>query len=407
MLKPVELIVFLYRKWRYYTFSKEEVESCSVEIRLHNAISLSVISVVTALLMLVLSFYPYETDQYHFLFYVFAGLEFANFIYIRYITTTKKVTSVNLQISLIIYLAAVAAFCVFIYGFCQSHYAERFLLVFLSFQIVFMYGPQVNLFLNAGITLMFFLVNYSTRQGYLPEYSLINGYYDVLNIFLASLISMTLNWYIALIVIKGSITSRNLVVERNRFKEDSTHDQLTGLNNRRGYDQSIDFYLSVCRHVHQTVCVLMMDVDHFKLYNDHYGHQKGDFVLKSLGNVLTKISEDEHLFPARVGGEEFIVIWTENRIDEAERVALKLRKMIIALDIEHKASTVAKYVTASFGLYIMRGGSMDSAAELYNFADTALYKAKESGRDCIILLDSADKKFRPVELRAPEAAGRR
>jgi diguanylate cyclase (GGDEF)-like protein len=143
----------------------------------------------------------------------------------------------------------------------------------------------------------------------------------------------------------------------------------------------------------------MMDVDFFKNYNDFYGHPKGDTVLQSIGKVLRELAEEDKVYVARVGGEEFIVLWTENRMLEAERVVLKLRQKIIDLQIPHLKSSVAPYVTASFGLYFMRGGSMNSAEELYNFADIALYKAKEAGRNCIMLLDSATNGFYPIELR--------
>jgi diguanylate cyclase (GGDEF)-like protein len=143
----------------------------------------------------------------------------------------------------------------------------------------------------------------------------------------------------------------------------------------------------------------MMDVDFFKNYNDFYGHPKGDIVLQSIGKVLKELAEEDRVYVARVGGEEFIVLWTENRMIEAERFVLKLRQKIIDLQIPHEKSHAAPYVTASFGLYFMRGGSLDSADELYNFVDIALYKAKESGRNCIMLLDSATRACSPVQLR--------
>jgi diguanylate cyclase (GGDEF)-like protein len=140
----------------------------------------------------------------------------------------------------------------------------------------------------------------------------------------------------------------------------------------------------------------MLDVDFFKLYNDTYKHLKGDDVLRSIGRVLRELSESEHVFAARVGGEEFIILWTENRIAEAKRVARKLRQNIIDLKIPHEMSPVAPYVTVSIGLYMMRGGSQDTSEELYRNADMALYRAKEQGRDRIVLYDSEDGSFREV-----------
>jgi diguanylate cyclase (GGDEF)-like protein len=405
-------IVALLRMWRYSGFTKDDVKSCKSILLRHNAVSLSVLCLVSAILIVILSFYPNTTapasGQFpaHLFYGVFACIELAGFCVARYLCGKKDFSSRLVGVAFVFFAVGTAAFCVYVYVLGQSMYADRFLLVFLTFQIIFLFGPHINLLLNIGVMVLFFVVNRFATQlfGHAIQS---NGYYDVLNIFLTGLISMTLNWYIAHVLIRGIITSRSLEKERNHFLEDSTHDQLTGLNNRRSYDQSIEFYTSVCRHVHQTVCVVMMDVDYFKLYNDFYGHQKGDVVLQSIGTVLKQISEDEHIFSARVGGEEFIMLWTENRLAEAERVVLKLRQMIIDLKIDHEKSTVAPYVTASFGLYVMRGGSLDDAADLYQAADSALYKAKESGRDRIVMLDSNDKSFHEVELRAPDEMGRR
>jgi diguanylate cyclase (GGDEF)-like protein len=225
---------------------------------------------------------------------------------------------------------------------------------------------------------------------------------DMINVSAADLVGMILSWYLSHVIIKVMISSRRCEQERNRFREESIRDELTGLSNRRNYLNSVNFYISVCRHVHQTVCAIMMDVDYFKNYNDYYGHQKGDLVLKSIGEVLRRLSVEEHTFAARVGGEEFITLWTENRVAEAERVAVKLRQMIIDLQIPHERSGAAPCVTASIGLYILRGGSADSPEELYNHADQALYEAKKNGRNCIMCMNSEDKILRPVEILPPE-----
>jgi diguanylate cyclase (GGDEF)-like protein len=262
-------------------------------------------------------------------------------------------------------------------------------------QILFVFNPLGILALNiltVAVYAFFVIINKPVTV----------WQYDLINACIASLVGMLFVWYISHVITREILTTRRLEIERNSFREESIRDELTGLSNRRDYLHGVNFYINVCRHVHQTVCVIMMDVDFFKNYNDFYGHQKGDMVLQSIGRVLRQLMSEEHVYAARVGGEEFIILWTENRIAEAERVAMKLRQMIIGLGIPHVKSDVAPYVTASFGLYILRGGSTDSIEDLYNHADTALYKAKNSGRNCIVLLDSADKVMRQVEVPLPE-----
>jgi diguanylate cyclase (GGDEF)-like protein len=391
--------ISLLNRLKYYSFSKEEIADCAVAIKYHNLLSLCVASIVNAGLIAVLSFYPKYHDTTRIFYYLLSAAELALFFISFAAYKKRNLHDTWFKFKLFIFFCMVVFFCLFIYKADQSPFSIRFLLVFLSFQIIFVLDIIINIAMNVSVIILFIIVN-KYFSNVAEKYISNNGIFDIFNIALAALICMILNWYIAHVIIKGFITSNSLERERNRFLDESIHDQLTGLNNRRSFEQSVDFYTSVCRHVHQTVCVVMMDVDFFKNYNDFYGHTKGDVVLQSIGKALKELAEEDSVYVARVGGEEFLVLWTENRVIEAERVVLKLREKIIDLNIPHEKSSAATYVTASFGMYFMRGGSMDSKEELYNNADIALYKAKEAGRNCVMLLDSADKSFRHVELRS-------
>jgi diguanylate cyclase (GGDEF)-like protein len=273
-------------------------------------------------------------------------------------------------------------------------------------QLIFIAGVSFSFLLSAGLICFFVLSYFMACHFHLIE-PFDSALFDIVNITSGCVIAIILNYLTSYFYIKNLVFAHSLEEERNLYLAESVHDKLTGLNNRRSFDLSVDFFTSVCRHVHQTVCVVMMDVDFFKKYNDYYGHQAGDAVLQAVGTVLNRLVEEDRVFAARVGGEEFIVLWSENRLIEAERVVLKLRKMIHDLKIPHEMSTVAPIVTASFGLYIMRGGAEDSADELYKAADEALYHAKEWGRDCIVLHDSADRTFKKVEYDSPDDLPRR
>jgi diguanylate cyclase (GGDEF)-like protein len=384
--------ISFFNKLLHYNFTKEELASCQDELLHHNMASLSVVSLVTGVLMLLLSFYPKYYDSSKLLPYFLSAVEIGVFAYSLYALKQKRLSGLSVNTSALIFFCSILCFCVFVYAVDQSPFAVRFLVMFLCFQIIFVVGVITSFVVNAAVILIFFITNrYSSVIFgiYIPDGSI----FDIYNIILSVLICMTLNWYTARVIVSGIISYN--------------HDQLTGINNRRSFEQSVDFYTSVCRHVHQTVCVVMMDVDFFKPYNDFYGHTKGDIVLQSIGGALKELSEEEGLYAARVGGEEFIIMWTENRLLEAERVVLKLRQKIMDLQIPHEKSDVAPHITASFGLYFMRGGSQDNKEELYNYADIALYKAKEAGRNCIMLLDSSDRVCRPVELRSLDELVRR
>jgi diguanylate cyclase (GGDEF)-like protein len=255
--------------------------------------------------------------------------------------------------------------------------------------------PLWNLSMNLFILLIFTVltVPYQPSSVWIP---------NLTNVIVMAITGMVFTWYMSFVAIKGMITAQRLEAERNRFREESNKDELTGLNNRRNFIEAVNFYLSVCRHVRQTVCVIMLDVDYFKKYNDFYGHPRGDLVLEAIGKVLKRIMAEEGVYAARVGGEEFIVLGTENRLTESERIARRIRQMIMDLKIPHEKSEVFPWVTASLGLYIMRGGSTDTVEELYSRVDAALYEAKRLGRNCIVLRDSAAAGMRLVTLLPPE-----
>jgi diguanylate cyclase (GGDEF)-like protein len=389
-------------KWNYHNFTKEAVENCRQSLLRHNITSLSIASLVAAFLMVLLAFYPREsrdgdTSGYY---YTAAVVEIIVFILSRFLQKRKNVAKTQVFAVFLLFFIDTLSFSIFVSVIDSPiQIAIRLLIFFMSFQALFVTNAVYNLIMNISIIVPFAFFESSIKP--LPYWE-----FDVVNLAAVAITCMVFTWYISHVVIKETILRQNIEEDRDRFHEESIRDQLTGLNNRRSFEQSVSFYISVCAHVHQTVCVIMMDVDFFKKYNDFYGHPKGDAVLQSIAACLKRLEEEEHVFAARVGGEEFIVIWTENRVPEAERVALKLRLMIHDLQIPHEKSTVAPFVTASIGLYIMRGGAEDTATELYQNVDTALYEAKENGRDCIFLLDSAASEARPVAIRPPEQAGR-
>lgn len=391
-------MIALLSLWRYFSFNREALQSCGDDILRHNARSLMIISIVTVLLLLLFGGVSVVLERSQDKALVVAGagaLEFAVFLYISRLCGQKKYAKRRVYAALGCYFVFLLGFgiCLSVF-FTPEYYGVNFIVFLICSQVVFVLNPPLILLLNAAAVSVFACLGAPVKPPQIWRSDLVNAA-------IAALIGMALSWYMSRSLIKVMITSRRFEQERNRFREESIRDELTGLSNRRDYLNAVNFYISVCHHVHQTVCAVMMDVDYFKNYNDYYGHQKGDAVLKSIGDVLRRLSSEEHAFTARVGGEEFIVLWTENRIAEAERVALKLRQMIIDLQIPHEKSAAAPHITASFGLYIQRGGSADTAEDLYRNADSALYMAKKNGRNCIMCINSEDKTAKMVQILPP------
>jgi diguanylate cyclase (GGDEF)-like protein len=156
------------------------------------------------------------------------------------------------------------------------------------------------------------------------------------------------------------------------------HDPLTGLENRRAFDEAIDASLARMRRVGEQFFVAAIDVDHFKKVNDTYGHGAGDDVLRSIGETLrSTIREVDRAF--RIGGEEFVVLLTDCDAKGAFTAAERLRAKIAATGIPTAGTELR--VSASFGL--AEATPTGSVAELLRTADTALYAAKAGGRNRI------------------------
>lgn len=157
-------------------------------------------------------------------------------------------------------------------------------------------------------------------------------------------------------------------------------DGLTGLYNRRWLDNALPRLLTQMINIAQTLCVLIIDVDHFKKYNDLNGHQGGDLALISTGNVL-RANIRAYDFAARIGGEEFMILLPNtvlaDGIGMAERIRLEIEKQIVT----HPDSVPLPNITVSIGLAL--SDSSSTAKSLFAEADKKLYVAKQSGRNCV------------------------
>lgn len=161
----------------------------------------------------------------------------------------------------------------------------------------------------------------------------------------------------------------------------SSLDGLTGIANRRRFDEYLEQeWLRAARNG-KRLALILVDIDHFKAYNDSYGHQGGDACLKQVARTLDSELKRAADVVARYGGEEFVVVLPDTDLQGADIIAGKLRGAVEALHIEHANSKTAPHVTISLGVAstLPREGGIPAA--LIEMADEALYKAKESGRN--------------------------
>lgn len=167
----------------------------------------------------------------------------------------------------------------------------------------------------------------------------------------------------------------------------SVTDALTRLANRRRFDAVwLDEWQRALRQA-TPLAVIMLDVDHFKAYNDHYGHQQGDECLRRVGEVLLTTVRRAGELVARYGGEEFVVVLPGTSVIHAMAVAESIRANIQAAGIAHAHSGVAAVVTVSLGVAVGIPTQGDAPDALVHAADAALYRAKDQGRNRVVLSD--------------------
>jgi len=184
---------------------------------------------------------------------------------------------------------------------------------------------------------------------------------------------------------------QRLAVANGMLQSMADHDGLTGLLNRRSMDRRVDEAWVVATDRRQPFGLLMLDIDNFKKYNDHYGHQAGDDCLRRVATAVNEVTQkvqhaahDHPVFAARYGGEEFAVtlplVSREVYIEVAENVV----KAVRSLEIEHKANADYGVTTLSVGGAYLESAS-DDVVNLFRLADSRLYEAKRQGRNRAVI----------------------
>jgi len=171
---------------------------------------------------------------------------------------------------------------------------------------------------------------------------------------------------------------------RDRLLSLAATDGMTGLFNRRAFDVALDRECKRLARTHASVALVMIDVDFFKPFNDRYGHVAGDDCLRQIAIELGAAMHRPADFVARYGGEEFVCILPETLLEGGVEVAERIQAGIRGLAIPHDGSTVAKVVTASFGVVSDVCVQDMNVDDLLRSADACLYEAKAGGRDRVV-----------------------
>lgn len=183
------------------------------------------------------------------------------------------------------------------------------------------------------------------------------------------------------------INGQKLAESNRKLALISISDGLTGLFNRRHFDTVYDAQWRSAARNSSPVSLLFIDIDHFKYYNDHYGHQAGDRCLQNVAEVIQGSVNRAHDLAARYGGEEFVVLLPHTSLENALHIARRVAESLSELAIEHAASPTSPYLTLSIGVSCMIPKENRRPEQLLKSADTALYHAKSQGRNRIAPLE--------------------
>ncbi|WP_242876168.1 GGDEF domain-containing protein [Desulfosporosinus hippei] len=168
----------------------------------------------------------------------------------------------------------------------------------------------------------------------------------------------------------------------------SSIDGLTGIANRRHFDQFLNQLWLLATHNREPIALILCDIDFFKAYNDTYGHLQGDECLKEVAASLKGSLKRQGDFIARYGGEEFVVVLPNTTVEGALTVAETLRVSVESLEIPHRLSSITPKVTISLGIAVGQANLANSPTPLIEAADKALYQAKQNGRNCFRLAEA-------------------
>jgi diguanylate cyclase (GGDEF)-like protein len=179
---------------------------------------------------------------------------------------------------------------------------------------------------------------------------------------------------------------QQLEIEKKAAQHNAITDSLTGLANRRYFDEALNLDFHRMKRSKTPFSLIMLDVDHFKKFNDHYGHIAGDDCLRKIGMVLRSLVGRVTDTVARYGGEEFVVILPDTDEKGAASLAERIRLKVEELAIPHATSEVAKVLSITLGVVTVYSTELSSPEQILSLADEALYKAKNEGRNRISVL---------------------
>jgi len=387
----------LFNYWRYYSLGREQYHLFMNKECKNNLYSLRFVNIFVVLIVGAFACYSIlinksiDSTTGVYIITAFVGLLLAlltNY-YIKSINTHKRLfNKTYIYLITVVYFLNLIFFGLYISVWAnRDNYAVGFIILLMCSLILFSNSPTLNvcLMLTAAAVFVISSVLFKAREIYII---------DISNVVFSTIITIFACWRLTMQRFMSDLSFSKIENERNKYLEESTIDELTKLRNRRDFMQTFKRYLVNYRAGDDFLCVAIADIDFFKNYNDFYGHPKGDNCLRAIGGAFNRLKETMGVYCARVGGEEFALLWFEKDVAHVNVVISRVTKLIYLLKIPHIKSSVSKYVTMSLGVYVEKCGASNDTEKMYDLADKALYTAKENGRNCAIIKGRTIKEYR-------------
>ena len=388
-------------KWRYYSIGRADYKKSMEKEFSNNLYSLWFLSLWFAIFSLVyFLIYSIFFATILPIFFVLSACSFtfsaySHIKYKQHLGGKQIRKSLVYTMIVVIYTAIISTGLYISMYLLDSMVALIFMVLLATAPIFLFVSPIFSLMLTSLATTVFVFLN-------LPiGYSAVR-YDNILMLLPVVPIAIFFSWFSNRYRILLAFTTVKIEEERDKYQVQSTIDELTQLGNRRDFELRFQRYLDNYRINENFLCLAIMDIDYFKKYNDYYGHPKGDECLRSIGMALADTWENSSVYAARIGGEEFALLWFEEDMRNAMNVIAELEERIKALKIPHEKSDASSNITFSIGLYIKERESNVTMQEMYESADSALYEAKSRGRNNAVVFNK-DKKT-PLEPKSKEVS---
>jgi len=374
------------KNWLFYGLGRDEYKKSMDNVFFKNIYSLRRTNAVVVFLLTGFLFTPLLVDKNLTKAMFFIGTSaVAALIYIfvrciyHKINNEKKVRKSLVYLLICLSYANVITFGIYLGVWANpGNVAGSFLSILICALLLFNIPAVFYYSLTACSTIVFIIIVCMVKTT--AEYRI-----DIPNALFSGVISMVFGWHVIMNRLSLSSIAHRMENERNNYFDQSTVDELTQLKNRRDFMNTFQRSITNHRQSDNFMCIAILDIDFFKNYNDYYGHPKGDDCLRKIGKTLKDLQNKFNIYAARIGGEEFALIWFEKETANVQNVASLVNEMIRRLDIPHERSPAAPYVSVSIGIYVVRCGASEDINNLYNLADEALYLAKKDGRNRAVI----------------------